>query len=119
MNIKSTFEIINAIYNRHPFLDENNQITVIPNDLDCLINAILLYEQLLYTNPNQVSDDVQISFLEKTQDFLLSIPIDYFKEQISFLERTSKEIILRTLDKIFYRNLNKELLSEYCKLFCS
>lgn len=117
MNITKTFEIITALYDKKPFLDENGQVTIVPNELDCIINSIELYEQALYQNSGCISDEMQISFLEKTQECLLSIPLEDFIQQVGQLEHTSQEIILRTLDRIFSKGINKTILSEYCKIF--
>lgn len=117
MNINKTFEIITSIYDKKPFLDENGQVTIVPNELDRIVNSAELYEQALYRYSGQISDKMQNLFLEKTQECLLSIPLEDFIRQIKQLEHTSREIILRTLDRIFNRGINQTGLSEYCKAF--
>lgn len=99
-SLNKTFNLIDSIYSGKPFIDETGQVTVVPNVLDRLIDSICLYERFFYEHPEQVSSQVQTSFLEKTKNFISTISIDKYKEEIRDLEYSSREVILRTLDKL-------------------
>lgn len=104
MNITETFNIIEAMYSNKPFRSETGELIFVPDPLDRLINACELIETLLYRTAVQdsvvLTDFKYKSFLGSTYNFILSIPIEVFKQKTLNLEYSTQEILLRNLDHI-------------------
>lgn len=95
---KKLLQILDDMYQNKPFQDENGNLVYVPDPIDKLINACGLFENQLYNS--SISSYTYDLFIELTLHFLLSIPLDIFKEKVRNLEYSSREILLRNLDKI-------------------
>lgn len=119
MTLRETFTLISNLYSGKPFIDSTGNLTLVPDKVDCLIDAFRLFERFFYEHPDEVTILVRDRFLQETKEFMVTIPLNLFKRRILDLEWTAKETILRNMDKLVNAYPEDQQLLKYESALCS